>query len=425
MQEADTIQVLGRGTSVDFTIDDTVPFEIAERSLREYLEVCRGLYSSGTVSVNVGRRILAPDQLSAIKQILDSETGLKVTRYWCAPEILQSALYAMSAAGSLVAHQLSEAAHSPPESEYADVAAGADSLPKQEAAEGWQLSFEFKGLHSQPAQPEVLQQAPEFLLKEFESLDLVEVNTDTGKGPVVAVPRSAEHGPFGKERTSAKEDSADRFDDESALENPREHISEVPAADFVESPAEVLPDIAAVEDSAGAANEDSATAQDEFDGQDGQEEPDWDGESPSGEPGQVYEGPPHEPRRGNEALIIKHTCRSGEVIRYPGDVVVFGDVNPGAVIIADGDIIVLGSLRGMAQAGAEDNPKATILALNLETQRLQIGQHAGEAPRESKRHRHGNRNPGPQIAYLRRGSVFVAPFTRRREEYQGGILYEG
>ena len=72
MQEADTIQVLGRGTSVDFTIDDSVPFEIAERSLREYLEVCRGLYSSGTVSVNVGRRILVPDQLSAIKNILDS-----------------------------------------------------------------------------------------------------------------------------------------------------------------------------------------------------------------------------------------------------------------------------------------------------------------------------------------------------------------
>jgi hypothetical protein len=76
MQEAETIQVLGRGTNVDFTIDDDVPFEIAERSLREYLEVCRGLYSSGTVSVNVGRRILVPDQLTAIKEILDQETGL-------------------------------------------------------------------------------------------------------------------------------------------------------------------------------------------------------------------------------------------------------------------------------------------------------------------------------------------------------------
>ena len=140
---------------------------------------------------------------------------------------------------------------------------------------------------------------------------------------------------------------------------------------------------------------------------------------------EAVEGSSQEARRGNEALIIKHTCRSGEVIRYPGDVVVFGDVNPGAVIIADGDIIVLGTLRGMAQAGAGDDPKATILALNLETQRLQIGQHAGEAPKESKRHRNGNRNPGPQIAYLRRGSVFVAPFARRREEYQGGILYEG
>ena len=50
--------------------------------------------------------------------------------------------------------------------------------------------------------------------------------------------------------------------------------------------------------------------------------------------------------RGSEALIVKNTCRSGEVIRYAGDVVVFGDVNPGAEIIAGGDIVVLGRLAG-------------------------------------------------------------------------------
>ena len=92
MRESETIQVLGRGTDVHFTIDDTVPFEVAERSLREYLEICRGLYSTGTVSVNVGRRILQPDQLSTIKEILDQETGLTVTEYWCPKETLNRAL---------------------------------------------------------------------------------------------------------------------------------------------------------------------------------------------------------------------------------------------------------------------------------------------------------------------------------------------
>ena len=129
--------------------------------------------------------------------------------------------------------------------------------------------------------------------------------------------------------------------------------------------------------------------------------------------------------RADQALMVKNTCRSGEVIRYSGDVVVFGDVNPGAEIVADGDIIVLGTLRGMAHAGADGNLKSTIFALNLEAHRLQIGPYDGEAPRRVNRSKPGNRSVNPRIAYLRRRSIFVAPFTRRSEEYQGGILYEG
>ena len=130
------------------------------------------------------------------------------------------------------------------------------------------------------------------------------------------------------------------------------------------------------------------------------------------------------PYRGSEALIIKTTCRSGEVIRYPGDVVVLADVNPGAEIIAGGDIVVLGALRGMAHAGAGGNLKSTIFAMNLESYRLQIGPHIGEAPREVRRAK-SPPSAAPKIAYLRRRSIFVAPFVRRYEEYQGGILYEG
>ena len=131
------------------------------------------------------------------------------------------------------------------------------------------------------------------------------------------------------------------------------------------------------------------------------------------------------PNRGSEALIIKNTCRSGEVIRYPGDVVVFGDVNPGAEIVAAGDIVVLGALRGMAHAGADGNLKATILALNLESHRLQIGSCVGERPRGARKGRGGAKGVNPQIAYLRRRSIFVAPFERRCEDYQGGVPYEG
>lgn len=423
MQEADTIQVLGRGTSVDFTIDDSVPFEIAERSLREYLEVCRGLYSSGTVSVNVGRRILAPDQLSAIKKILDSETGLTVSRYWCAPETLQSALYGRSAGGTRLPHPLQEAPPFPPESETAAAVAETERTPSQEAAEGQQLSFDFMGAHAPALGHVVLQQAPDFLSREPQSLDVVEF--EPGYSGMAAQTISSEEGPSGEGHGAAGDNLLDDAADETDLDNSLEHGLDGTPAESLEIPGEVLPTIGPVGVFTEKVDQEWAVPADTPTGWEIQHTPGWEAGDASRDTDEVHEEPPREPRRGNEALIIKNTCRSGEVIRYPGDVVVFGDVNPGAVIIADGDIIVLGALRGMAQAGAGDDPKATILALNLESKRLQIGQHAGEAPRDSKRHRHGNRSPGPQIAYLRRGSVFVAPFARRREEYQGGILYEG
>jgi septum site-determining protein MinC len=98
------------------------------------------------------------------------------------------------------------------------------------------------------------------------------------------------------------------------------------------------------------------------------------------------------------------------VVKHPGDVVIFGDVNPGGKVIADGDVVVLGSLRGTVQAGANDGEAsdASIMALALDTARLQIGtslyQHA---PSKGK----NGGVPLPVIARVRRGGVEVMPFT--------------
>ena len=85
--------------------------------------------------------------------------------------------------------------------------------------------------------------------------------------------------------------------------------------------------------------------------------------------------------------------------------------------------MVFGALRGLAHAGAAGDLKATIIALNLESHRVQIGPHIGEAPARVRRSK--SQRGRPQVAYVRRRSIFVAPFTRRQEDYQGGILYEG
>src|SRR5574339_515948 len=52
------------------------------------------------------------------------------------------------------------------------------------------------------------------------------------------------------------------------------------------------------------------------------------------------------------ALFLSRTLRSGTRIEFVGHVVILGDVNPGAEIIADGNILIWGRLRGMVHAGA-------------------------------------------------------------------------
>ncbi len=79
---------------------------------------------------------------------------------------------------------------------------------------------------------------------------------------------------------------------------------------------------------------------------------------------------------------INKTLRSGQRIEYDGDVLIFGDVNPGAYVIASGNIIVMGVLRGIAHAGARGDESTVVIALKLLPQQLRIGSHITRAPDE-------------------------------------------
>ena len=75
------------------------------------------------------------------------------------------------------------------------------------------------------------------------------------------------------------------------------------------------------------------------------------------------------------ALFLNKTLRSGTRIEFPGHVVVFGDVNPGAEVVAEGNVLVWGRVRGMVHAGAKGDTSAFICALDLSPTQLRI---AGE-----------------------------------------------
>jgi septum site-determining protein MinC len=264
--KAGVVQVSGRGINVDFTIDDSAPFDQVTRRLRQYLVENRALWSSGSISVNAGGWILSREQLGRIKQIIESESGLTVNRFWCSPDHLDRANYGTNETGL------------------------EDSTPK---------GFALRQADSEPAA------------------------AATTMPPKLKEPKS--------------------------------------------------------------------------------------GSSSKGLP--------------TEALFVKTTFRSGESIHYPGDVVVLSDVNPGAEILAEGDIVVFGSLRGLAHAGVAGDIKATIIALDLDSPRIQIGPYTGLTQATSPRSK--SKATGPQIAYVRRRNIYVAPFAGRFARYSRGILYEG
>lgn len=73
-----------------------------------------------------------------------------------------------------------------------------------------------------------------------------------------------------------------------------------------------------------------------------------------------------------ETLYVEANLRSGQLVRYPGNVFVMGDVNPSAEIIAAGDIVIWGTLRGIVHAGADGDREAKVVAMDLSAGQIRI-----------------------------------------------------
>ena len=93
------------------------------------------------------------------------------------------------------------------------------------------------------------------------------------------------------------------------------------------------------------------------------------------------------PSRGSDedgyegsVLVFKRSLRSGQKISYPGMVIVMGDVNPGAEIVAGADILILGTCRGLLHAGAPDNIYASITATRLMAPQIRIAELIARSP---------------------------------------------
>lgn len=106
----------------------------------------------------------------------------------------------------------------------------------------------------------------------------------------------------------------------------------------------------------------------------------------------------------DSALWVDRTLRSGVRVEHPGNVVVVGDVNPGAEVVAGGSVIVWGRLRGVVHAGAQGNRDATVCALDLSPTQLRIAGEIAVAPA-----RQGP--PKPEVVHLKNGRLQAEPWT--------------
>ncbi len=94
----------------------------------------------------------------------------------------------------------------------------------------------------------------------------------------------------------------------------------------------------------------------------------------------------------SETKFHRGSLRSGQRIEEDGSIVILGDVNSGAEVIASDNIVVVGTLRGLAHAGAKGNKEAIISAGRLDTVQIRIANIVKEIDREEE--------PFTKLAYV-------------------------
>ena len=106
--------------------------------------------------------------------------------------------------------------------------------------------------------------------------------------------------------------------------------------------------------------------------------------------------------RGERLLIVDRSLRSGQKVEHSGDILILGDVNKDAEVIAVGNIIIMGTLRGIAIAGALGDEDAVVVALKMEPQQIRIGKKIAISE-ESERV-----SPGyPEVAKVEDGMIVL------------------
>lgn len=104
--------------------------------------------------------------------------------------------------------------------------------------------------------------------------------------------------------------------------------------------------------------------------------------------------------------VINRTVRNGEEITSQGSVMICGNVNPGAKIVAAGSIDVRGNCRGIVHAGAMGDYKAFVVADRLMPMQIRIANLIARSPDNPEKSDYAEK------AYIKDGQIIIEPIER-------------
>lgn len=109
-----------------------------------------------------------------------------------------------------------------------------------------------------------------------------------------------------------------------------------------------------------------------------------------------------------DGQFYRGTLGKRQVLESDTSIVILGDVELGAKVVARGNIVVVGSLRGSAHAGAAGDKSAYIVALSMKPKQLKIGD--VEAKRQII-YQESLAIRGPKIASIDGSRIYLDPLV--------------
>ena len=115
---------------------------------------------------------------------------------------------------------------------------------------------------------------------------------------------------------------------------------------------------------------------------------------------------------GADGQFYKGNLRNREVLESETSIIILGDVHPGCKVVSRGNIIILGGLYGEAYAGASGDADHYVVALEMEPEKLKIGDFKYKSANKQKKWGVIRSRIQPKIAYVRNERIVYDPLTK-------------